>query len=60
MDWFLVFNLFGLTLLFVGNFLVTHTIGKWGGRKMKQFKIGNTLQAVGFVVSLLSIFASSS
>lgn len=54
----LIFNLLGLTLLFVGNSLVTYTVGKWGGRNMKQFKIGNTLQAIGFIISLLAIFAS--
>ncbi len=54
----LIFNLLGLTLLFIGNSLVTYTVGKWGGRKMIQFKLGNTIQAVGFVVSLLAIYFS--
>lgn len=57
--WALVFNLLGLTLVFIGNALVTYTVGKWGGRNMKQFRIGNTVQAVGFVVSLLAIFFSA-
>lgn len=58
MDLAVIFNLLGLTLLFVGNAFVTYTVGKWGGRNMKQFQIGNTLQAIGFIISLLAIFAS--
>ena len=58
MNWPLIFNLMGLTLLFIGNALVTHTVGKWGGRNMKQFSIGNTVQAAGFIISLLAIFYS--
>lgn len=54
----LVFNLIGLTLLFIGNGLVTYTVGKWGARNMPQFKIGNALQSIGFAVSLLAIFFS--
>jgi hypothetical protein len=54
----LVFNLIGLTLLFIGNSLVTYTVGKWGGRNMKQFRIGNTIQVIGFIISLLAIFSA--
>jgi hypothetical protein len=54
----LILNIIGLSLLFVGNSLVTYIIGKWGGRNMRQFKIGNTVQAIGFIVSLSAIFIS--
>lgn len=57
--WAIVLNVIGLTLLFVGNSLVTYTVGKWGGRNMRQFKQGNTIQAVGFVISLIAIFISA-
>ena len=54
----LILNVIGLTLLFIGNSLVTYTVGKWGGRNMKQFRIGNIVQSIGFIVSLLAIFMS--
>jgi hypothetical protein len=54
----IILNILGITLLFIGNVLITYTIGKWGGRNMKQFRIGNVLQATGFAVSLIAIFGS--
>ncbi len=54
----MIFNLIGITLLFIGNMLVTYTVGKWGGRNMNQFKWGNTLQTIGFAISLLAIIKS--
>lgn len=54
----LILNVIGLTFLFVGNSLVTYTVGKWGARNMKHFKIGNTVQIFGFIFSLIAIFIS--
>lgn len=56
----LTLNVIGLTMLFIGNSLVTYTVGKWGGRNMKQFKIGNVVQSIGFIMSLVAIFMSVS
>lgn len=56
MNSLLILNVGGLSLLFVGNLLITDALGRWGGKNLKSMKIGNAIQAIGFMISLLAIF----
>jgi hypothetical protein len=58
MNWALFINLVGLSLLFIGNLLVTDVLGRYGAHGLPAYKWGNRMQGLGFIVSLLGIYLS--
>lgn len=52
----IILQIIGLILLFVGNLLISDAVTRWGAKTTKQWKIGNFIQALGFIFSLFATF----
>lgn len=55
----IVLNIVGLTLLFIGNLLVTDALGRYNAHGLPGYKWGNRLQGFGFMVSIFGVFLST-
>lgn len=51
-----ILQIVGLSLLFIGNLLISDSVTRWGAKSTKQWKFGNIFQSIGFIISLIAIF----
>ena len=54
-----ILNILGISLLFIGNLLVTDAVTKWSAHKNPKYVWGNKIQGVGFIISLTAILIAT-